>query len=167
MENLKKVTTKKATIKKEVAKKELINLDNKLVEQSLLKAINKESIYIYSESQINKGQIKLDTFVNKSKGVDLTKKDKRKLKLSFHLSFAREEIRKEFQLKLIDFKKQISNVKDINKQKQIGFNIFNSFFESRFNQYKKEKLLSSELFCTASNSLHNQINDLCKILNHK
>lgn len=180
-----KQVTKKVT-KKESEKIDLNQL-SEAIKSSVKdkKEINKESIYIYKESELNKAQSKLENFNNSliekvptnvkdNKGniifKDVTREvltsEKRKLKLSFHLSFARTKIRSEFEKLIINYFEVVGKNKLSDKENKELINLtFIPFFTERFAKFKKDEKIYSDLFCNVNNSLQKKVDLICKIYN--
>lgn len=165
----------KSSIKK--VEKKLV-IDNKKIDLLQLsesikkvekKDIEKDSLYIFTQSEIDKANLKLQSFKEKYKSIpieDLTSKEKRNLKLSKHLSSTRSKIRNQFEENLISFFKAIDQNKlssiDQNKFAKIHFE---DFFISRFSKFKKNEKIYIDLFSNSNNSLNKKIELLCKIYN--
>ena len=105
MENLTNVKGNKAkkVTSKETKKIDLLQLSEAIKAKVTNVRGEKESIYIYKDSEVEKANNKLNSFIKKNEGKEVATKDKRKLKLSFHLSGARTNIRNEFEKLIINY----------------------------------------------------------------
>tara|TARA_R110001632_G_scaffold115579_1_gene227012 strand:- start:305 stop:802 length:498 start_codon:yes stop_codon:yes gene_type:complete len=165
MKNLSKVSIeKKATVKKI----DLLQLSESIKNNVKKARSEKDAMYIFNESEINKAQIKLDSFIEKYKGKELSKIEKRNLKLSKHLSSTRSKIRNSFEGMILNYFEVLKNnslTKD--EKSKLAKITFTEFFESRFVKFKKDKDIYSDIFCNENNSLLKKINEICIIYNNK
>jgi hypothetical protein len=165
MKNVSKVSIEK---KANVKKIDLLQLSESIKNNVKKARSEKDAMYIFNDSEINKAQIKLDSFIEKYKGKELTKIEKRNLKLSKHLSSTRSKIRNSFEGMLLNYFEVLKNnslTKD--EKSKLSKITFNEFFESRFVKFKKDNDIFADMFCNENNSLIKKINELCIIYNNK
>ena len=165
MKNLSKVSIeKKATVKKI----DLLQLSESIKNNVKKARSEKDAMYIFNESEINKAQIKLDSFIEKYKGKELSKIEKRNLKLSKHLSATRSKIRNSFESMILNYFEVLKNNSLTKEEKsKLAKITFNEFFESRFVKFKKDNDIFADMFCNENNSLIKKINEICIIYNNK
>lgn len=150
---------------------EIVNLEalNFAIEK-IEKQINKDSIYIYTKEETNKAQIKLDEWIEKNKINPLEKKNLKKLKLSFHLSSARQKIRDEVG-NFLDIFSNNENENKATKKAIIEKIKFFEFCEARLSQYKSGKKLTFEFIGNDNRSdkkkISNFLNEVNEIFNLK
>lgn len=170
MANLKSISTTKKVESKKVkeSKIDLLQLSQSIKSTVKNARSEKDAMYIFNDSEINKAQIKLDSFIEKYKGKELSKIEKRNLKLSKHLSSTRSKIRNQFEGMILNFFEVLKNNSLTKEEKsKLSKLTFAEFFKSRFVKFQDGKDIYSDMLCNENNSLLKKINEICIIYNNK
>ena len=149
--------TKKLNSKKVVSKKVESKIDSinsiEAFKKSLKKTSNKggtkESKYIFTSEELDKAQAKLILAEEKNKSNPFVGREKRKLKLSFHLSSTRQKIRDEVEDIFNAFN---TNKSSNNSKKEILEFYVIPFMESRFVNFKKDQKIYRDIFANEGRS---------------